>query len=179
MKRQVGPWVRWAWLATTIAMGAVLIATAYVSRNRAIAAATTLNRGQSLVLFESIRQQARGMSEPPAQAQLDTLLRQHNAAGLRYIAFFDSAGTVLAQAGTPAASKALCTGAEVAVSRGGFARRRGFIGEEESTDAIRAEVSASTAITPEILKFLNWGAARQSTAALCALRGPEQPRAMT
>jgi len=102
MKRQAGPWVRWAWLATTIAMGAVLVATAWVSRDRAIAAATTLNRGQSLVLFEAIRQQARSMTAPPGAAALDSLLRQHNAAGLRYLAFFDSAGTVVAQSGTPA-----------------------------------------------------------------------------
>lgn len=102
MKTPLGRWVRWAWLATTIAMGAVLVATAWVSRDRAIAAATTLNRGQSLVLNEAIRQQVRTMAEPPEQAQLDTLLRQHNAAGLRFLAFFDSTGAVLAQAGTPA-----------------------------------------------------------------------------
>jgi len=102
MKTPLGRWVRWAWLATTIAMGAVLVATAWVSRDRAVAAATTLNRGQSLILFESIRQQARGMSEPLQSAELDTVLRQHNAAGLRYLAFFDSAGALLAQAGTPA-----------------------------------------------------------------------------
>ena len=102
MKRQVGPWVRWGWLATTIAMGLVLVVTAWVGRERAVGAATTLNRGQSLILFESIRQQARGMSEPLQSAELDTLLRQHTAAGLRYLAFFDSSGMVLAQAGTPA-----------------------------------------------------------------------------
>ena len=102
MKPQVGPWVRWGWLATTIAMGLGLMVTAWVGRQRAISAATTLNRGQSLILFESIRQQARGMSEPLESAELDTLLRQHNAAGLRYLAFFDSSGMVLAQAGEPA-----------------------------------------------------------------------------
>ncbi len=103
MKRPMGTWVRWAWLATTIAMGAVLVVTAWVSRERATAAATTLNRGQSLVLFESIREQARTLAAPPESPQLDTILRQHNAAGLRYLAFFDSTGTVIAQAGTPSA----------------------------------------------------------------------------
>jgi len=102
MRRALGPWVRWGWLATTIAMGLGLMVTAWVGREHAVAAATTLNRGQSLILLESIRQQARGMSEPLQGAELDTLLRQHNAAGLRYLAFFDSSGTVLAQSGTPA-----------------------------------------------------------------------------
>ncbi len=96
------PWVRWGWLATTVALGAALVVTAWVGRQRAIGAATTLNRGQSLILFESIRQQARTMSEPPTTGELDTLIRQHQAAGLRYVAFFDSSGAVVAQSGTPA-----------------------------------------------------------------------------
>ncbi len=101
MKPLLGRWVRWGWLATTVALGAALVATAWVGRNRAIGAATTLNRGQSLVLFESIRQQARAMAEPPQPAELDTLLRQHQAAGLKYLAFFDSTGALLAAAGAP------------------------------------------------------------------------------
>ena len=102
MKPPLGRWVRWGWLGITVAMGAALVATAWVSRDRAVAAATTLNRGQSLVLFESIRQQARAMAEPPGAGQLDSLLRQHQAAGLSYLAFFDSSGAVIAQAGKPA-----------------------------------------------------------------------------
>jgi len=102
MKAPLGRWVRWGWLATTVALGAALVATAWVGRQRAVAAATTLNRGQSLVLFESIRQQARALSEPPEPAQLDTILRQHQAAGLSYLAFFDSSGSPVAQAGKPA-----------------------------------------------------------------------------
>ena len=113
MRRALGPWVRWGWLATTIAMGLGLMVTAWVGREHAVAAATTLNRGQSLILLESIRQQARGMSEPLQGAELDTLLRQHNAAGLRYLAFFDSSGTVLAQSGTPA--QAIADGADYLV----------------------------------------------------------------
>jgi len=101
MKAPLGRWVRWGWLATTVALGAALVATAWVGRQRAVAAATTLNRGQSLVLFEAIRQQARTLGEPQA-AQLDSILRQHQAAGLSYLAFFDSAGAPLAQAGKPA-----------------------------------------------------------------------------
>jgi len=101
MKLPLGRWVRWGWLATTVALGAVLVATAWMGRNRAVAAAATLNRGQSMVLFESVRQQARSMAEPPGAGQLDSLLRQHQDAGLSYLAFFDSAGAAIAQAGTP------------------------------------------------------------------------------
>jgi two-component system sensor histidine kinase HydH len=94
-----GRWVRWGWLATTVALGAALVATAWVGRRRAVAAAETLNRGQSLVLLEAVRQQAHQMSEPLQPAELDSLLRQHRDAGLRYVAFFDSAGAPLAEAG--------------------------------------------------------------------------------
>ena len=107
MRPPLGRWVRWGWLATTVAMGAALIATAWVSRDRALAAATTLNRGQSLVLFESVRQQARAMADAPQPVQLDSLLRQHQAAGLRYLAFFDSTGALVAASGAPATPIAL------------------------------------------------------------------------
>ncbi len=103
MKPPLGRWVRWGWLATTVAMGAVLVATAWMGRDRAVAAAATLNRGQSQVLFEAVREQARAMAEPPGAGQLDSLLRQHQAAGLSYVAFFDSTGAVIAEAGKAAA----------------------------------------------------------------------------
>ena len=107
MRPPLGRWVRWGWLAITVTMGAALVGTAWMGRNRAVAAATTLNRGQSLVLFESIRQQVRAMSDVPAAGQLDTLLRQHSAAGLAYLAFYDSAGALVAEAGKPAQPVAL------------------------------------------------------------------------
>ena len=78
-------------------MGAALLVTAWLGRQRARAVTSTLNRGQSMVLFESVRQQSRAMTEPPDRAQLDSLLRLHQAAGLRYLAFFDSSGAVIAQ----------------------------------------------------------------------------------
>ncbi len=102
MRPPLGRGVRWGWLAITVTMGAALVGTAWMGRDRAVAAATTLNRGQSLVLFESVRQQARAMPEMPAAGQLDTLLRQHQAAGLSYLAFFDSTGSLIVEAGKPA-----------------------------------------------------------------------------
>ena len=102
MRPPLGRWVRWGWLAITVTMGAALVGTAWMGRDRAVAAATTLNRGQSLVLFESVRQQVRAMSDLPAPGQLDTLLRQHAAAGLAYLAFFDSTGALVAEAGKAA-----------------------------------------------------------------------------
>ena len=99
VKPALGRWVRWGWLITTVAMGAALLVTAWLGRERAEAAASTLNRGQSMVLFESVRQQSRVETAPPTGAQLDTLVRQHQASGLRYVAFFDSSGALLAQGG--------------------------------------------------------------------------------
>jgi two-component system sensor histidine kinase HydH len=98
---RLGRWARWGWLATTFAMGAALLATAWTSRMRVVRAASTLNRGQAGVLFESARQLVRELPSPINTAQLDSLLRLREDAGLRYVGLFDFDGTPIAQAGTP------------------------------------------------------------------------------
>jgi two-component system sensor histidine kinase HydH len=152
MKPRLGFWVRWGWLATTVALGAALVATAWVGRDRAVAAATTLNRGQSLVLFEAIRQQARAMAEPPVAAQLDSLLRQHQAAGLSYLAFFDSSGTVIAQAGKTATPIRVPVhrppGPPVMEQLGGQVRLWGFAGLAAPPEAPQARPGSGSSAPP-------------------------------
>jgi two-component system sensor histidine kinase HydH len=97
----IGRWARWGWLATTIAMGAALLATAWVGRQRVTQAASTLNRGQGEVLLETARQVLRTMAPPLDLERLDSLLLQQQAAGLRYIGLVDGGGSILGQAGTP------------------------------------------------------------------------------
>lgn len=98
---RLGRWARWGWLATTFAMGAALLATAWTSRLRVVRAASTLNRGQAGVLFESARQVVRELPSPITGTQLDSLLRLREDAGLRYVGVFGSDGTPIAQAGEP------------------------------------------------------------------------------
>jgi two-component system sensor histidine kinase HydH len=159
MKPALGRWVRWGWLATTLLMGAVLVATAWVGRRRAVDASTTLNRGQSLVLFEAVRQSARAMTEPPRAGQLDSLLLQHQAAGLTYLAFLDSTGALVAEAGTPAVPLRLPAhrppGPPEMEPEQGRVRLWGFAGlappppPEGETGSARARDGASGAATHE------------------------------
>ncbi len=99
VKPALAGWVRWGWLATTVAMGAALLIMAWVGRQRATAAAETLNRGQSLLLVEPIRLRVRALAAAPDSALADSLLAAHRAAGLRYLAFYDSTARLVAEAG--------------------------------------------------------------------------------
>lgn len=96
---RLGRWARWGWLATTFAMGAALLATAWTSRMRVVRAASTLNRGQAGVLLESARQLVRDLPSPINATQLDSLLRLREDAGLRYVGVFDFDGAAIAEAG--------------------------------------------------------------------------------
>jgi two-component system, NtrC family, sensor histidine kinase HydH len=98
---RLGRWARWGWLATTFAMGAALLATAWTSRMRVVRAGSTLNRGQAGVLLESARQLVRDLPSPINATQLDSLVRLREDAGLRYVGVFDFDGTPVAEAGKP------------------------------------------------------------------------------
>jgi len=104
MKDSLGRWVRWGWLATTLVLGAVLVGTAWIGRERARAASTTLNLGQGQVLLEALRQSIRAEPALPDGARLDSLLRLHRDAGLRFLALFDAERRLVAAAGASASA---------------------------------------------------------------------------
>jgi two-component system sensor histidine kinase HydH len=106
MRPSLGNWVRWGWLATTLALGAALLATAWVGLDRAGGAATTLHLGQGQLLVEALRQAVRAEPALPDAARLDSLLRLHEDGGLRFLALFDPERRLLATAGTPVAGLA-------------------------------------------------------------------------
>jgi len=81
-------------------MGAALLATAWIARRRVANAADTLTRGQGQALLEAARQAVRDTSLARGAARLDSLVAQDADEGLRYVAFVDPAGNVLAAAGT-------------------------------------------------------------------------------
>jgi two-component system sensor histidine kinase HydH len=103
MRPSLGNWVRWGWLATTLALGAALLATAWTGVERARAAASTLDLGQGQLLLEALRQSVRAEPALPGPARLDSLLRLHEDGGLRFLALFDPERHLLATAGTPVA----------------------------------------------------------------------------
>lgn len=92
---------RWGWLATTFALAASLLATAWAGRRRAADARATLDRGQGEVLLEAAREVVRSTPEAEMATALDSLVARHQAVGLRFVALLDPRGRILAQVGTP------------------------------------------------------------------------------
>jgi two-component system sensor histidine kinase HydH len=103
MRPSLGDWVRWGWLATTLALGAALLTTAWVGLDRARAAASTLDAGQGQILLEALRQSVRAEPALPDSARLDSLLGLHEDGGLRFLALYDPERHLVAAAGTPVA----------------------------------------------------------------------------
>ena len=114
MRPSLGDWVRWGWLATTLALGAALLTTAWVGLDRARAAASTLDAGQGQILLEALRQSVRAEPALPDSARLDSLLGLHEDGGLRFLALYDPERRLLAavphRAGKPAAQPARLAG---------------------------------------------------------------------
>ncbi len=94
-------WARWGWLATTVALGAALVISAWIARERAAGAADTLNRGQAGVWLESVRHVLREAEMPVGSGALDSLFGALRDAGVEGISLFDSSGALAVQAGIP------------------------------------------------------------------------------
>ncbi|MEX1184553.1 MAG: histidine kinase dimerization/phospho-acceptor domain-containing protein, partial [Gemmatimonadota bacterium] len=101
----IGRWARWGWLATTLAMAIALLVMSWVSHRRTERAASILNRGQSEVLLETVRQYFRDTEPLVSEIRIDSLLAEQQAAGIRYIGVYlddrsSDALQAVAEAGT-------------------------------------------------------------------------------
>jgi two-component system sensor histidine kinase HydH len=76
---------RWGLLATTFALGAALLGTAWAGRRAAARASDALVRGQSDVLMEALREYLRARPGWPALAALDSFVTDRADAGVRYV----------------------------------------------------------------------------------------------
>lgn len=85
----IGRWVRWGWLATTVAMALALLVMSWASHRRTAHAAAVLNRGQSEVLLEGVRQYFRDADPLLSEMRLDSVLAAQQDAGVRYIGIFE------------------------------------------------------------------------------------------
>ena len=97
----IGRWARWGWMATTVALGIAVLATAWTSYRGIQEASLTLYRGQATAFRLSLRSIQRGASELPSQGDLEEILSSQMDAGLRYLAFVDADGNVLIETGEP------------------------------------------------------------------------------
>ena len=95
-----GSWARWGWLVTTVALGAAVIASAWLSYRSARTASDDLIRGEAHTLRDAILLANRPGHEP--LANLDSLVAAQQDGGLRYAAWVRLDGSVVASGGTPA-----------------------------------------------------------------------------
>ncbi|HVY32339.1 MAG TPA: ATP-binding protein [Polyangiaceae bacterium] len=91
---------RWGLLLALLALGITLVFSAWSSRREARQLSSLLDRGQSERFFRSIPELHERNHGPATSADLAQLLEQFRDEGLRYLVEYDSAGEVLAEAGT-------------------------------------------------------------------------------
>jgi two-component system sensor histidine kinase HydH len=96
-----GALARIGWLVTTLALAIALVAGAVANYSGAHAAISALNRGQADLLQASVRDSFLQHTGAMDASVLDSLLVQHQEAGLRFIALFDTSGSTVASAGQP------------------------------------------------------------------------------
>lgn len=94
-------WARWGWLATTVAMGMAVVATAWSGYHTARDASSIIYRGQADLLRSAIFRTIREKQGRATSADLDSILRAQWPEGLRYVATSSVPGVVDAQAGSP------------------------------------------------------------------------------
>jgi two-component system, NtrC family, sensor histidine kinase HydH len=91
---------RWGWLLTTLALGVVVIGTAWASYQSARQAVDDLVRAEAHVLRDAVMAANRSRSEQ--RADFDSLIAAQEHAGLRYLAWMSQDGSVVAEGGRPA-----------------------------------------------------------------------------
>lgn len=94
---------RWGLLATALAASAALVLAAWSSRARVVEATRTLERGQAQAFVTRARARLFEGDAAPEAADLETLLGEEKASGLRYLAVVQLDGEVVAAAGDAAA----------------------------------------------------------------------------
>lgn len=94
-------WARWGWLATTVAMGLAVMATAWSGYRTARDASSVIYRGQADLLRSAIFRTLRENQGRASSADLDSILRAEWSEGLRYVATSGFPGVIDAQAGSP------------------------------------------------------------------------------
>jgi len=97
---RVSKWARWGLLATTLAMAAALLSTAWSSRRRADEASELLLIGQGQSLLRMLSEQVR-YSGQPSDADLASFVAENAEYGVRYVEVRTRDG-ILARAGSPA-----------------------------------------------------------------------------
>ncbi len=100
-KPGVGHLARWGLLVTAAIMSAVLLATSWAGYRSARKAARTVTLGQGEAILHTVREAVGRFRGPPSSQDLEAILEQQAAAGLRYLALVGPGGRTIVETGTP------------------------------------------------------------------------------
>lgn len=96
-----GSWVRWGWLASTVALALALALTSWSNYRSAQDALSTLHQGQADLLERAILAVMMAGPAEPGADELAQLLEAHRANGLRYIGLVGADGRATNSVGEP------------------------------------------------------------------------------
>ncbi len=114
-------------VAAIVLVAAALVATAWSTRTTATRGYAAVRDGEAIGLGQSVRADLADLGGPPTAADLEVVLQEHRAAGLRYVAMLDGRGRVAVSAGTPTVA-------------GGGRMERGAMRIEHFDERVRIEV---------------------------------------
>jgi len=90
----------WSFVAVFALLGIVIIGTTLTTRATITDASLTVRHGEAIKIEQSVRADLADNGRPPTAEDLEQLLRDHEADGLRYVAIFER-GRFVGSAGTP------------------------------------------------------------------------------
>ncbi len=89
LPRRVQPLAGWSIVVVFALIGAALLATVWSTRASVIDASDAVRRGQADAVEQSVRADLADLEGAPTQQDLETILRDHQEEGLRYIAMIE------------------------------------------------------------------------------------------
>lgn len=92
-------WARWGLLASTLALGAALIIASWANYRSARNATAALHQGQAGVLLGALRGALHAYQADRDTTELESVLSERSAEGLRYVALLDMQGEIVASVG--------------------------------------------------------------------------------
>ena len=97
-ERRVTPLAGWSVVATFVLIGVALLATVWTTRSTVVDATAAVGRGQAVAMEHSVRAALADLDGMPTREDLATILAEHDAQGLRYIATIEG-GRIVVEAG--------------------------------------------------------------------------------
>lgn len=99
--RRVTPLAGWSVVVAFLLIGFALLATVWTTRSAVVDASQAVRRGQALAMEQTVRADLADLEGPPTQADLDRILADHRAEGLRYLAMVEGRDQIVLSAGAP------------------------------------------------------------------------------